>query len=210
MGSEPDVELKSHTYRAGIWPAEEFEKQQWAEAVRTGIDQKPRLVSVNDGAPWIWNIVWGCYPQAIEVLDWAHGVEYLGRLAREVYEEGSPEEADWMEGVKSKLWRGDVEAVQDRVAELAGVDTRSEDMVRRAQAYLEEHKERMRYNLFRKAGYPIGSGVVESGCKMVVGQRLKQAGMRWSTKGAEAILALRCNLLSNRWDQTWDSQFLPQ
>jgi hypothetical protein len=63
----------------------------------------------------------------------------------------------------------------------------------------------MRYRRFRQAGYPLGSGTVESACKVVVQQRMKQAGMRWSRKGAQAMLALRCALLSDRWRQEWPS-----
>jgi hypothetical protein len=207
--AQPEVKLKAHSYRAGIWSAEEFQKHQWAEAVSRGIDQAQRLVSVNDGAPWIWNIVWWCYPQAIEILDWAHGVGYLQRVAHAVYGEGTPEEADWMEGVKGKLWCGEVEAVQAKVAELEGVNSQSDEVIRRAQAYLKEHQERMRYNIFRESGYPIGSGVVESACKTVVEQRLKQAGMRWSIEGAQAILALRSSLLSDRWDEMWAFFHMP-
>jgi hypothetical protein len=207
--SQLEIKLKRHSYRAGIWPAEEFQKHQWAEAVNRGIEQAQRLVSVNDGAPWIWNIIQWCYPGAVEILDWPHAIEYLGRVADAIYGEGSLESADWMEEVKGKLWCGEVEAVQAKVAELEGVNNQSDEVIRRAQAYLKEHQERMRYNIFRECGYPIGSGVVESACKTVVEQRLKQAGMRWSIEGAQVILALRSSLLSDRWDEMWASLHMP-
>jgi len=70
------------------------------------------------------------------------------------------------------------------------------DDVRKAILYLFHNRGRMRYHLFREAGYPIGSGTVESACKTVVQQRLKQSGMRWSRLGAQAMLALRSTLLS--------------
>jgi len=71
--------------------------------------------------------------------------------------------------------------------------------------YLFRQRRRMRYPLYRQAGYPIGSGTVEAGCKVVVQERLVQRGMRWSRPGAQALLALRCALLSDRWDATWQS-----
>jgi hypothetical protein len=74
-----------------------------------------------------------------------------------------------------------------------------------ALGYLFTNRQRMRYRHFRQAGYPIGSGAVESACKVVVQQRMKQAGMRWSRSGAQAMLALRCALLSDRWHQSWPS-----
>lgn len=67
----------------------------------------------------------------------------------------------------------------------------------------------MDYICYRQAGYPVGSGSVESGCKVVVQQRMKQAGMRWSREGAQAMLALRCLLLSDRWDELWTSLASP-
>ena len=61
----------------------------------------------------------------------------------------------------------------------------------------------MQYGTFRAAGYFIGSGVVEAGCKTVIGGRCKQSGMFWSKSGAENILALRCLHSSRRMDEFW-------
>ena len=77
------------------------------------------------------------------------------------------------------------------------------DPVRAAVSYLFHHRHRMRYQAFRLAGYPIGSGTVESACKLVMQERMKQAGMRWSRDGAQAMLALRSVLLSDRWHEVW-------
>src|SRR5258707_15197126 len=79
-------------------------------------------------------------------------------------------------------------------------------------AYLENNLERMNYGTFRKAGYFIGSGVVEAGCKTVVGKRMKCSGMFWSEEGGQGVLDLRCAFLSNRLDafcQTRASAHLP-
>ena len=61
----------------------------------------------------------------------------------------------------------------------------------------------MRYGHFRDLGMFIGSGVVEAGCKAVIGQRLKLSGMRWTQPGATGILTLRCHRASGRWDEIW-------
>jgi hypothetical protein len=82
--------------------------------------------------------------------------------------------------------------------------------VGQALGYLFRHRQRMHYQTFRQAGYPVGSGTVESACKVVVQQRLCQAGMRWERPRAQALLALRCSLLSNRWEATWRSLSPPQ
>ena len=99
-----------------------------------------------------------------------------------------------MEARKGELWEGDVAAV---LTALRGGEGESEVH------YFETNEHRMRYAEFRARGYPIGSGTVESACKRVIGARLKQAGMRWSKAGAQAVLNLRSHLLSGRWDAVW-------
>ena len=72
-----------------------------------------------------------------------------------------------------------------------------------ALGYFERNAHRMRYAHFKKLGMFIGSGAVEAGCKAIVGQRCKLSGMRWTLAGAHAILTLRCQQASGRWEQTW-------
>ncbi len=74
----------------------------------------------------------------------------------------------------------------------------------REMGYFEKNKERMRYDNFRRQGVFVGSGVVEAGCKTVIGQRLKQSGMHWTVNGANSIIALRCCFFSNRWEDFWE------
>ena len=97
----------------------------------------------------------------------------------------------WVEARKEELWEGEVEAV---LTALKAGEATSEIH------YFETNRHRMRYAEFRARGYPIGSGTVESACKRVIGAQLKQAGMRWTRAGAQAVLSLRAQLLSGRWD----------
>ena len=69
--------------------------------------------------------------------------------------------------------------------------------------YFRSNAERMMYASFRKEGYFIGSGVVEAGCKTVVGKRTKQSGMFWNVDGAQNVLNIRCSILSDTYDQYW-------
>jgi hypothetical protein len=97
--------------------------------------------------------------------------------------------------------------VADLIESLKSLSPQSDevqDEIRKAIAYFETNAERMRYQLFRRQGLFIGSGVVEAGCKTVIGQRLKQSGMRWTVQGANRIIALRCCQLSGRWDDFWE------
>jgi len=99
---------------------------------------------------------------------------------------------------------GDVEAVIAVMARLCPRNDAIKDHVRLAIGYFKTNTERMRYRQFRAQGLFVGSGVIEAGCKTIAGRRLKQSGMRWTVKGANAILALRCCELSGRTEQYWE------
>ncbi len=207
------VELVNHSYRAGFWEAKEFGEVQYAEAKRRGAERARRVTSVNDGAEWIWALVLLCYPLAVQIVDWWHAVERLWKVGNLVFGQGSELASAWVKMRRDELWRGEVSKV---IAALDGLGASGAkggkaseeaiDEVRKLREYLRTHQERMRYEQFREAGEPVGSGTVESACKTVVGTRMKGAGMRWKVERAEAVLALRCAILSNRWQNAWDSQ----
>lgn len=194
--------LCHHSYRAGLWEAATFSRQQWAEACRRGVEKATYLSSVNDGAAWIWNITRMCYGRCVEILDWWHAVERLWTIAHLHLGTASDEAAAWVTVQKQRLSQSRLRDVFAAVRRLYPRSVPLPDAVRQAVVYLFHNRWRMRYREFRQAGYPIGSGSVESACKVVAQQRLKQAGMRWSRMGAQAILALRAQLLSHRWPQT--------
>jgi len=163
----------NHSYRAGFWEVKGFAEVQWAEAKRRGVEWAKRLTSVNDGALWIWVLAPLCYPLAVEVVDWWHAVERLWKVGNLVFGQGSELANAWVKARKDGLWRGEVAKV---IGALRWVRSGSEEVTKEARLlreYLSEHAERMRYEQFREAGKPVGSGTVESGCKNVVGTRLK-------------------------------------
>ena len=188
--------LSDHSYRAGLWDATEFGQQQWAEACSRGVENANYLSSVNDGAAWIWNIVRMCYGNCVEIIDWWHAVEKLWLIAQHRFDTESEEATAWVSAQKQHLITGRLRTLLRHIRLLYPRGRPLPDDVRNAILYLFHNRWRMRYHLFRKAGYPIGSGTVESACKHVVQQRLKQSGMRWSRLGAQAMLALRSTLLS--------------
>ena len=108
-------------------------------------------------------------------------------------------EDDWLAARLEDLDYGDIDGIREaaRVYPLAGV---KKDELDRALGYFENNAPRMRYKWFRQCGLFTGSGVVEAGCKSVIGQRLKQSGMHWTTDGADAIIALRCREASSQWE----------
>lgn len=203
------VELTAHSYRAGFWEAKQFAEVQYAEAKRRGVEWARRLTSVNDGAEWIWALVLLCYPTALQVVDWWHAVDRLWKVGNLVFGQGSELSSAWVKQRKDELWRGEVArviAALDGLRANGGSGEEGCDEARLLREYLRTHAERMHYEQFREAGEPVGSGTVESACKNVVGTRMKGAGMRWKVERAEAVLALRCAILSNRWQDAWDSQ----
>ena len=193
---KPVAHLSDHSYRAGLWDATEFGKQQWAESCRRGVDNASYLSSVNDGAAWIWNIVRMCYGNCVEIIDWWHAVEKLWLIAQHRFDTESEKATEWVSAQKQRLITGRLRTLLRHIRLLYPRGRPLPDDVRNAILYLYNNRWRMRYHLFREAGYPIGSGTVESACKHVVQQRLKQSGMRWSRLGAQAMLALRSTLLS--------------
>lgn len=204
---EKEVRLTQHSYRAGLWPAKEFAKHQWAEACRRGLEKAKTIVSVKDGAAWIWLIIAMCYAPCIEIIDWWHAVGKLWEAAHSLWGQQAPQAAAWVNQLKSLLWTGQLRAVIHQVRQACPRGQPLSDQVRTMAHYIFHHRQRMHYQHYRQAGYPLGSGSVESGCKVVVQQRMKQAGMRWSREGAQAMLALRSILLSERWDTVWASLF---
>ena len=110
----------------------------------------------------------------------------------------------WTNKRRKELDEGKVEQVIEAIKHLSPSTEQEKEVLKREIGYFEKNKDRMRYNDFRRQGLFVGSGVVEAGCRTVIGQRLKQSGMHWTVKGANSIIALRCCLLSNRWEDFWE------
>lgn len=192
----------STTYIGGIQEAESFGKRIFAEAMTRGFGQAKQVVFIADGARWTWNIADEHFPDAIQIVDLYHAREHLWNLGRELY--GTV--AEWVKQRHEELDKGDIELLIENLKELRPSSEGLKEMIRKEIGYFETNKERMRYKKFREMGLFVGSGVIEAGCKTVVGQRLKQSGMRWSVKGANSILALRICQLNNRWEDYWENR----
>ena len=112
----------------------------------------------------------------------------------------------WAEERRCELDDGNPENVVEAIKRCLSLPGCDKAVCEREMGYFTKNKERMRYAEFRKRGLFVGSGVVEAGCRTVVAQRLKQSGMHWTVKGAENIIALRCSILSNRWEDFWEQR----
>ncbi len=199
----PERDYASTTYLAAIVTADQFGPLLRAEALRRGMAQARVVVFLGDGAVWVWKLARLNFPNAVCILDYYHACEHLSLLCAALYGEGSA-----LAKRRYRQWRKWL--LQDKIAQViahAKTDLPSPASARKlAQkqiAYLERNRSKMLYQTFRQAGYFIGSGVVEAGCKVVVGQRLKQSGMLWSLKGASHLLTVRCALLSGWFEDFW-------
>jgi hypothetical protein len=155
----------------------------------------PELVFVCDGAVWIWNLIQHYYPQAVQIVDWYHAEERLQLVTQAAFS-GEPDRRLWLEQVTTDLWEGRVESVIRACEQLA---SRCQ-VASQAVTYFTNNAARMKYDQFRAAGYLIGSGTVESGCKQIVTQRLKQPGAQWAVDGAVKTAKARAAWLSGAWD----------
>jgi len=196
----------STTYTGAIETADPFGRRIYREAWDRGWDRAKTKVVLGDGALWIWNIADEHFPGAIQIVDLYHAREHLEAVGRLAFGSGSAAGTAWVAARRDELDDGDVDVIIAEIRKLPAVsDPNRQDELRKAAQYFETNKLRMCYKYFRARGFFVGSGVVEAGCKTVIGQRLKQSGMRWTVAGANAVIALRCRLLGNRWNDLWRS-----
>ena len=196
----------STTYVGAIEPAEAFGRRLYAEAVRRGVQRAAQVSVLGDGAPWIWGLAAEHFPGALQIVDRYHAREHLAELGTLLYGPGSAEAKGWTAARSEGLDAGEVEQVVAALGRLRPRRTEGREAVRKAQGYFATNAERMRYAQFRRQGLFVGSGVVEAACKTIIGLRLKQSGMRWTVRGANAIIALRYCDLSGRWEEFWEAR----
>ncbi len=177
-----------------------FPQRAHREAQRRGFVTAARQVVIGDGAPWIWNVAGEHFPDAIQIVDIYHAKGHLCDVAKAVYGPGTDLADRWGKARRDELDAGRIDAI---LAELHAHSEKCEE-ARKCIDYLTRNRHRMRYPEFRAAGFCVSSGVVEAGCKLAIGARLKRAGMHWTVAGANAIIALRCCKLSGRFEDFWE------
>jgi hypothetical protein len=201
----PVRDRDSCSYIATFEPASAFAGLVKAEGIRRGADHVRQLTILGDGAAWIWGIASGKFPEATQIVDLYHAREHLHDLARLLEFMLLDRKDEWLAARLEDLDYGDIDGIcrAARAYPLEGIKKRELDT---ALGYFEHNAPRMRYHWFRSRGLFVGSGVVESGCKSVIGQRLKLSGMHWTAAGANAITTLRCQQASRPEDQIWHAR----
>lgn len=178
----------------------EFAKRVEREALRRSFYNASRQVVLGDGAQWIWNIAGELFPDAIQIVDRFHAKKRLGDVSKEILGAGSESAQQWASIRCTELDDGDIDAIDSALAPY--VD--QFDVARKAIGYFRNNQDRMRYPTFKSAGLCTSTGVVEAGCRHAIGTRLKCSGMRWTVAGANDIIALRCSILSGRFEDFWE------
>jgi hypothetical protein len=188
----------STSYVGAIESAEQFGPRIYAEAVRRGIREAKEVVVLGDGAPWIWTIADLHFHGATQILDVYHALEHMTLIGKSVYPVMDKRAKKWLDHRVEQVKRGDIAGVIRSLKRLRPQGHEASSLLSREIEYFQKNRERMRYDEFRKRGLFTGSGIVEAGCKTVMGRRLKQSGMRWTVRGANAIIALRCFQMSGK------------
>jgi hypothetical protein len=193
-----DLTRDAPSYAAGFVPAADFGRRLALEARRRGLDDAAEGVVLGDGAEWTWNLAAERCPAATQIVDWYHASQRVWALGRALYGEGPAQAEAWVEGHLGRLAKG---AVRD-----LGRGWRKRRCRGPAAAVRDEQggcftnqASRMAYDRCRARGLDIGSGMVESACKLLIGARAKGPGMRWSTPGANPVAQLRVLLFNEQW-----------
>ena len=197
----------STTYTGAIETAEEFGKRIYLEAWNRGWNRAAKRVVMGDGAEWIWNQANLHFPGAIQIVDLYHAREHLWELARKLYPNDPASQKAWMKVHQKRLL--DKGKIEKLVLALRSTESTNPDVLEKLRTeadYFERNADRMRYPKFRRQHLFVGSGVIEAGCKTVIGSRLKQSGMFWTVRGANSIIALRCCHLNGRFENYWESR----
>ncbi len=196
----------STTFVGAIETAEEFGKRIYLEAWNRGWSRAEMKVVIGDGADWIWNLADQHFPGAIRIVDLYHARQHLWELAHKLHPNDEASQKRWMDVHQKLLDEGKMKKLTVALRSISTDNPELANKIRIEADYFHRNAMRMRYPKFRRLHLFVGSGVIEAGCKTVIGKRLKQSGMFWSVRGANAIIALRCCDLNGQFEDYWESR----
>lgn len=190
-----------------LWGREspqEFGAALYRLACRYGYEQAAEKLFAADGADWCWELQQTFFSAATPIVDWYHVSEHVWETARRIATDTDVN--GWAHAALDELHTGGGTAL---VAWLEPQQKAHRGTRRTAIGqllnYLRPRLARMDYPAYRARGWPIGSGLIESSCRQLVGLRLKGPGMHWTEPGALAITALRATDLNQHWHSTWNN-----
>jgi len=189
---------------------EPFKKMLFSAAVEKGYYAAKEVVFLSDGATWLEKCKDEYFSKAVKILDWYHATEHLWTTAHALFGETNEGACRcWVTPYEELLWNGKVEEVIALIKTEILSRKKNQQPLIELHGYYISNKDNMRYDLYRNNGWFIGSGFIESANKYIVTQRLKQSGMKWTKKSANAIIWVRCKYYEKEWDSYWDSTTLP-
>jgi len=200
----PVRDEESTTYTGAIETAAEFSRRIYTEAHQHGWARAQVKVVMGDGADWIWNICQEQFPGAIQIVDLYHARQHLWDLGSKLHPNDEKAKRRWVMAHQHFLDDGNIEKLVAKLRSLSPENPELAAAVRTEANYFQRNAERMRYPKFREQKLFVGSGVIEAGCKTVMGSRLKRSGMFWTVRGANAVIALRCCRHSRQFDDYWE------
>lgn len=201
----PEVHTTHVSYFARLADAPTFGEQASAEIRRRGIERAKAVCAVQDGADWLQGFVDSHRRDAVRILDFAHAAGYISEIGEAVRAAGGHLPGRWLEGVLHRLKHAGPERLLRHLSRISQRCTDPE--VPKKLRYLQTRSPQMAYPQFQQAGWPIGSGMVESGNKLVMQARLKGAGMHWKPENVNPMLALRMAVCNQRWEENWRDQW---
>jgi hypothetical protein len=196
----------STSFVGAIESAEDFGWRIYGEAVRRGLFKAQQVVVLADSAEWIKNLAQMHFPEAAFIIDLYHARQHVSGLCKTLFARNEKKIGQQRIRWWTDLDEGKVEKIVRQAQQHLPQDAEAKKKAETEIHYLEKNKGYMRYAEFRSQSLFVGSGVVEAGCKTLIGQRLKQSGMEWSVRGANAIISLRCIIKSNRFEDYWESR----
>lgn len=199
---EWQVHTRNLSYFSRKMSAEEFTRMSIVEIQRRGVENCKKVGAIMDGAEWLQGFNDYHCPDAIRILDFPHVSEHISPIGAFLYGEGTSEMKQWF---GERLHQLKHEGPTELLVEIRNIQKEHPDekIVSGNLAYLEKREKQMQYPDFQAQGWPIGSGIVESGNKVVVEARLKGSGMHWADFNVNSILALRNIICSDRWNEEW-------
>lgn len=202
-----ETKTSNITYFSRLESAEQFGHSALYEWQQRGGENAKQVVAVNDGAHWIQNFIDYHAPKAIRIIDFAHAQSYLATIGKAIFPPESDEFKRWFRQASHQL---KTQPPHRLLADLSLLQTQYPDHpqaieIEQAIRYLDSRQKMIDYAHFIRLNLPIGSGMVESGHKVVVQRRMKQAGMRWAEQNVNPMLALRMALCNHRWSSTWNA-----
>jgi hypothetical protein len=195
-------ETTALSYFAQLAEAETFSQAAIIETHRRGLERAEAVCAVLDGAEWLQGLVDDHRADAVRILDFAHAAEYISQIGQAVAQAGTTLPATWLTDQLHTLKHEGPPKVLADLRELA-VSHPALEAVQEALRYLEKRVPQMQYPHYQAAGWPIGSGSVESGHKVVMQARLKGPGMHWARHHVNPMLVLRTAECNERWAEAW-------